>query len=442
MDMRDRQSAGAVVPRGVSTSHPMLAVSGQGAWLQGSDGRKYLDFASGIGVTILGHSHPAVVAAIQEQSGALTHSCQHVLMPEGYVELARALAEHVPVRRPIKTFLCNSGAEAVENAVKIAKASTGRRAVVSVENAFHGRTAMALALTGKVRPYSTGFGAQTFGVFHTPVPYCFRCPHRTEPCCTLGADGGLRRLFATDVGPEEVAAVIVEPIQGEGGFVVPPRGWLADVASLCREHGIVFIVDEIQSGMGRTGRMWAFEQEEVTPDLVCVGKGIANGMPLAAVVGHGTIMDAPEPGGLGGTYGGNPIAVAAALAVLSTMSSEQLPERAARLGQLVADRLRALARRFPPVADARGRGLMQAVELVDPADGRTPLPALAREVMEAARERGLVLLTAGLYGNVVRLLPPLTIAEAELRDGLDRLEDAFAAAWAGAVAPAEEAARR
>jgi 4-aminobutyrate aminotransferase / (S)-3-amino-2-methylpropionate transaminase / 5-aminovalerate transaminase len=442
MDMRDRESAAAVVPRGVSTSHPMLAISGRDAWLQGSNGKEYLDFASGIGVTVLGHSHPAVVAAIQKQSLALTHSCQHVLMPERYVDLARALAECVPLRPPVKTFLCNSGAEAVENAIKIAKASTGRRAVISVENAFHGRTAMALALTGKVRPYSIGFGAPTFGVFHTPAPYCFRCPRRSEPCCTLSADGGLRRLFTTAVAPEEVAAVIVEPIQGEGGFVVPPPGWLADMARLCREHGIVFIVDEIQCGMGRTGDMWAFEQEDLTPDLVCVGKGIANGLPLAAVVGHGPIMDAPEPGGLGGTYGGNPIAAAAALAVLSTMRTEQLPERAARLGPLVADRLRAMARRIPQVGDVRGRGLMQAVELVDPADGRTPLPAMARAVVEAARERGLILLTAGLYGNVVRLLPPLTIADSELRDGLDRLEAAFAAVCLASAAPAEGVARR
>ncbi|MDQ6773660.1 MAG: aminotransferase class III-fold pyridoxal phosphate-dependent enzyme, partial [Candidatus Dormibacteraeota bacterium] len=309
--MTDRESAADFVPRGVYTYHPMLAVSGQGSRLTGTDGRDYLDFATGIGVTILGHSHPAVVEAIREQAGQLTHSCQHVLMPEAYVRLARALAEVVPVKAPVKTFLCNSGAEAVENAVKIAKAATGRRAVVSLQNSFHGRTAMALALTGKAKPYSTRFGAATFGVFHAPAPYCFRCTRRSEPCCTLSPDFGLRQVFATDVAPEEVAAVIVEPVMGEGGFVVPPPGWLADVAALCREHGIVLIADEVQSGMGRTGTMWAYEQEDVHPDLVCVGKGIANGLPLAAVVGDGAIMDAPEPGGLGGTYGGNPIASAA-----------------------------------------------------------------------------------------------------------------------------------
>jgi 4-aminobutyrate aminotransferase/(S)-3-amino-2-methylpropionate transaminase len=434
--MTDRSDAAAFVPRGVATYHPMLAVSGRGARLRGSDGREYLDFATGIGVTILGHAHPAVVAAIRSQCEDLTHSCQHVLMPAGYAELARALAERVRLQGPVKTFLCNSGAEAVENAVKIAKAATGRRAVVSLRNAFHGRTAMALALTGKVRPYWSGFGFQTQGVFHAPEPYCFRCPHRSEPCCTLSPDGGLRHLFATEVAPEEVAAVIVEPIQGEGGFVVPPDGWLTDLAGLCRQHGILLIADEIQSGMGRTGHLWAFEHEGVVPDLVCVGKGIANGLPLAAVVGRGEVMDAPQPGGLGGTFGGNPIATAAALAVLATLRDEGLVERAGRLGRVVGERLRSLALEVPEMADVRGRGLMQAFELARPDAGRTPLPEAAAAVIEAARARGLVLISCGLHGNVVRLLPPLTIGEDELAEGLDHLEASVVAAVRGPGRPA------
>ena len=426
----DREAAASVVARGVFTYHPMLAAEGSGVHLTDVDGRSYLDFASGIGVTALGHSHPEVVAAIKAQADRLTHSCQHVVMPELNYRLCRKLVDVVPIPGPKKVFLANSGAEAVENAVKVAKVATGRRAVVAFDNAFHGRTSFALALTGKVRPYSVGMGPLSAGVFHAPAPYCYRCPSRGTPCCTLSRGSGLRRLFDTQVAPEEVAAIIVEPIQGEGGFVVPPPGWLQDVESLCREHGIVFIVDEVQTGLGRTGRTWAFEHEGVVPDIVCTAKALANGMPLSAVIGRAEIMDAPEPGALGGTYGGNPIAEAAALAVLKVMEDERLADRAARLGDLLAERLEELRRKVPEVGDVRGRGLMQAIELVDPADGATPLPDLVKATIANAREEGLLLISAGLHGNVLRFLPPLIIEQDDLLDGLERVERALLRATA------------
>ena len=422
---RDREAAASVVARGVYSYHPMLAATGSGAHLTDVDGRTFLDFASGIGVTALGHSHPDVVAAIKAQADRLTHSCAHVVMPDLYYELYEKLVDLVPIPGPKKAFLANSGAEAVENAVKIAKVATGRRAVVAFDNAFHGRTSFALALTGKVRPYSQGIGPLSAGVFHAPAPYCFRCPNRGGTCCTLSRGSGLRRLFDTQVAPEEVAAIIVEPIQGEGGFIVPPPGWLKDVESLCREHGIVFIVDEIQTGLGRTGRTWAFEHEGVSPDLVTTAKALANGLPLSAVIGRAEIMDAPEPGALGGTYGGNPVTEAAALAVLRVMEEQRLADRAARLGDLVVERLEELRRKVPQIGDVRGRGLMQAFELVDPADGTTPLPDLVKETLAEARNEGLLLISAGLHANVIRLLPPLVIEQDELLDGLDRLERAL-----------------
>jgi len=428
---RDREAAASVVARGVFTYHPMLAAEGSGVHLTDVEGRSFLDFASGIGVTALGHSHPEVVAAIKAQADRLTHSCAHVVMPELYYELCQKLVDIVPIPGPKKVFLANSGAEAVENAIKVAKVATGRRAVVAFDNAFHGRTSFALALTGKVRPYSVGMGPLSAGVFHAPAPYCFRCPNRSATCCTLSRGSGLRRLFDTQVAPEEVAAIIVEPIQGEGGFVVPPPGWLDDVESLCREHGIVFIVDEIQTGLGRTGRTWAFEHEGVVPDLVCSAKAIANGMPLSAVIGRAEIMDAPEPGALGGTYGGNPLAEAAALVVLRIMEEQRLADRAATLGDLLAERLQEMRRNVPQIGDVRGRGLMQAVELVDPADGITPLPDLARATLAEARSEGLVLISAGLHGNVVRLLPPLVVEQDQLLDGADRMERALVRAAAG-----------
>ena len=428
---RDREAAASVVARGVFTYHPMLAAEGSGVHLTDVEGRSFLDFASGIGVTALGHSHPEVVSAIKAQADRLTHSCAHVVMPELYYELCAKLVEVVPIPGPKKVFLANSGAEAVENAIKVAKVATGRRAVVAFDNAFHGRTSFALALTGKVRPYSAGMGPLSAGVFHAPAPYCFRCPNRSATCCTLSRGSGLRRLFDTQVAPEEVAAIIVEPIQGEGGFVVPPPGWLDDVESLCREHGIVFVVDEVQTGLGRTGRTWAFEHEGLAPDLVCSAKALANGMPLSAVIGRAEIMDAPEPGALGGTYGGNPVAEAAALTVLRIMDEQRLADRAARLGDLLAERLQEMRRNVPQIGDVRGRGLMQAVELVDPADGITPLPDLARATLAEARSEGLVLISAGLHGNVVRLLPPLVVEQDQLLDGADRMERALVRAAAG-----------
>jgi len=423
---RDREAAASVVARGVFTYHPMLAAEGSGVHLTDVEGRSFLDFASGIGVTALGHSHPEVVAAIKAQADRLTHSCAHVVMPELYYELCQKLVDIVPIPGPKKVFLANSGAEAVENAIKVAKVATGRRAVVAFDNAFHGRTAFALALTGKVRPYSAGIGPLSAGVFHAPAPYCYRCPNRGGACCTLSRGSGLRRLFDTQVAPEEVAAIIVEPIQGEGGFVVPPDGFLLGLADFCRQHGILLIADEIQTGVCRTGDWFACDHERVVPDLITTAKGIAGGMPLAAVTGRAEVMDAVHPSGLGGTYGGNPVACAGALGAIETMAAEDLAGRARRIGEIMLPRLHGLAEKYPVIADVRGRGAMLAIELTKPGT-LDPDPATTTAVAKACHQAGLVTLTCGTFGNVIRFLPPLVIGEDLLDEGLSILEDAFAA---------------
>ena len=425
------------VPRGVSTYHAIYPVRGQGAELEDADGNRYLDFAGGIGVMNVGHSHPLVVEAIRRQAELYTHTCAHVAMPALYVQLARRLAESVPGDTPKKTLLVNSGAEAVENAVKLARAATGRPAVIAFENGFHGRTLLALTLTGRVRPYTVGFGPFAGEVYHVPYPYGYRWPGAVAPLgdeeCCAAALAALERTLETQVAAEQVAAVLVEPVQGEGGFVVPPAGFLPALARLCQRHGILLIADEVQTGFGRTGRMWACEHAGVEPDLLVAAKSLAAGLPLAAVVGRAEIMDAPAPGGLGGTYGGNPVACAAALAVLDVFEREGLVARAAALGAVALARMRGWQARMPLVGDVRGLGAMVAVELVRDRATREPATSEAAAVVAACRARGLLLIKAGLYDNVIRLLMPLVTTDEQLVAGLDILEAALAAA-AGPVA--------
>jgi 4-aminobutyrate aminotransferase/(S)-3-amino-2-methylpropionate transaminase len=430
---RDREH---YVPRGVFSYHPVFPASASGARVVDLDGNTYLDFAGGIGTMNVGHAHPEVIAAIQEQAARYTHTCAHVLMPPLYIELARRLTEITPGTFAKKALLVNSGAEAVENAVKIARAATGRRAVISFENSFHGRTNLALALTGKVRPYRQNFGPFASEVHAVPYPYCYQSGHRhdaDESCQEWRV--ALERAFATRVAADQVAAVIVEPVQGEGGFVVPPPDFLPTLREICSRHGILLIADEVQTGFGRTGRMFACEHGGVEPDLILLAKSLAGGLPLAAVVGRTEVMDAPLPGGLGGTYGGNPVACAAALAALDIFEREPLVERANALGLMAMQRMRAWQRRFPLVGDVRGLGAMVAMELVRDRETREPATAEAAQILVEARERGLILIKAGLFDNVIRLLMPLVTTDAEMAEGLDILEAAL-----GAVSSMESAA--
>ena len=429
------------LPRGVFTYHPVFPASGSGAHIIDVDGKRYLDFAGGIGTMNVGHSHPRVISAIREQAEQYTHTCAHVLTPPPYIQLAKRLAEVTPGAFAKKTLLVNSGAEAVENAVKIARAATKRTAIIAFENSFHGRTNLALALTGKVRPYRAGFGPFAPDVHPIPYPYCYRCSagHSSDEACCHEWETALERLFLTRVAPEQVAAVLVEPVQGEGGFVVPPTDFLPKLREICTRHGIVLIVDEVQTGFGRTGRMFAIEHSGVEADLVLLAKSLAAGMPLAAVVGRAELMDAPQPGGLGGTYGGNPVACAAALAVLTVFEEEHLVERAQKLGEMALQRMHAWQTRFPLIGDVRGLGAMVAMELVRDREKRTPAAAEAGAILAEARERGLIIIKAGLYDNVIRLLMPLVTSDGDMVEGLDILEAALVTVSGRSVADLEGA---
>ncbi|MEA2683246.1 MAG: 4-aminobutyrate aminotransferase / (S)-3-amino-2-methylpropionate transaminase / 5-aminovalerate [Chloroflexota bacterium] len=410
------------VPRGLASAMPGFAAEAHGATVTDVEGRSFIDFAAGISVMNVGHDHPRVRAAILEQVARLVHPAAQVMMPEVYVRLAQRLCEVTPGDHAKKAMIVNTGAEAVENAAKIARSFTGRPALVSFHNAFHGRTLLGLSLTGKAAPYKQDFGPFAPEVYQVPFPY----PYRTPGNATDVALAGLDALFHAAVSPDRVAAVIVEPIQGEGGFVVPPADFLPRLAEVCREHGILLIADEVQSGFGRAGRMFAIEGSGVDADIVTMAKSLGGGMPIGAVVGRAEVMDAPTAGGLGGTFAGNAVACAAALAVLDVMAEEDLPARALRVGATVRARMEAWQERFPAIGEVRGAGAMMAIELVRDRATREPDPALTAEVLHLCHEGGLIVLKAGLHDNVVRLLMPLTIADAELEEGLLILEGALA----------------
>lgn len=408
----------AAVPRGVSTLLPVFAARAENAELWDVEGRRFIDFAGGIAVLNTGHRHPAVVAAVEKQLAAFTHTCFQVTPYESYIALAEALNALVPGAAPKKTLLLTTGAEAVENAIKIARFHTRRPAVIAFSGAFHGRTLMGMALTGKVAPYKQGFGPFPSDVYHVPYPNPYRGVSAED---SLKA---LEMLFKADVEPSRVAAIIIEPVQGEGGFHVAPFPFLREIRALCDAHGILLIADEIQTGIGRTGRMFAVEHAGVIPDLLTLAKSLGGGMPLSAVVGRADVMDAPAPGGLGGTYAGNPLACAAGLAVLETFAAENLLERAQNLGQTLTRRFTAMAREpaFSCIGEVRGLGAMVAMELVKDRDSREPDPDLARALIHKAAENGLILLGCGTYANTIRVLAPLTAADALVAEGLDRLE--------------------
>lgn len=401
----------AATPRGVGVMCNFFAQSAQNATLIDVEGRDYIDFAAGIAVLNTGHRHPELVAAVQQQLQQFTHTAYQIVPYESYVALAEKLNELAPVRGPAKTAFFSTGAEAVENAIKIARAHTGRPGVIAFGGGFHGRTYMTMALTGKVAPYKLGFGPFPGSVYHVPYPSAL------HGITTQDALTAIERLFKADIEAKQVAAIIFEPVQGEGGFNVAPKELVAAVRRLCDEHGIVMIADEVQSGFARTGKLFAMDRYADKPDLMTMAKSLAGGMPLSGVVGNAQIMDAPAPGGLGGTYAGNPLAVAAAHAVLNIIDKEGLCARATALGERLTASLEEAKAWCSGLAEVRGVGSMIAAEFVDPASGE-PSAALAQAIQRRALEQGLLLLTCGQYGNVIRFLYPLTIPDAQFASAL------------------------
>jgi 4-aminobutyrate aminotransferase/(S)-3-amino-2-methylpropionate transaminase len=413
------------IPRGITTAHPLVVDHAKGAELWDVAGRRYIDFAGGIGVLNVGHSHPHVMEAVRAQLERVTHTSFQVVMYESYLRLAERLCALAPGEGPKKAIFFSTGAEAVENAVKIARAHTGRPAVISFHGSFHGRTLLALSLTGSVIPYKQNFGPYASEVYQVPFPYEYR------GWSTEKALAALDELFESAVAPQRVAAIIIEPVLGEGGFVPAPAAFMHELRALTERHGILLIADEIQSGFGRTGKFFAIEHSGVAPDLVTVAKSLAAGFPLSGVVGRAEVMDAPAPGGLGGTYGGNPVACAAGLAVLDVMRDERLPERAARIGSVVEERMRSWASEHELVGDVRVMGAMAGLELVRDRNTKTPADTETAQILALARERGLILLRAGIHHNVIRTLMPLTIPDDQLDEGLDIIGSALADVAAG-----------
>ncbi len=405
----------SATPRGVGVMCNFFARSAQNATLTDVEGNEYIDFAAGIAVLNTGHRHPRMVAAVEQQLQQFTHTAYQIVPYESYVSLAEKLNELAPVKGPAKTAFFSTGAEAVENAVKIARAHTGRPGVIAFGGGFHGRTYMTMALTGKVAPYKLGFGPFPGSVYHVPYP---SAQHGISTADSITA---LERLFKADIEAKQVAAIIFEPVQGEGGFNVAPKELVAAVRRLCDEHGIVMIADEVQSGFARTGKLFAMDHYADKPDLMTMAKSLAGGMPLSGVVGNAQIMDAPAPGGLGGTYAGNPLAVAAAHAVLDIIDNEALCERAQFLGERLLATLQEVKGWCPALVEARGMGSMIAAEFFDPATGE-PSAAIAQKIQQQALEQGLLLLTCGQYGNVIRFLYPLTIPDAQFSRALTILQ--------------------
>lgn len=412
----------AAVPRGVSTMLPVFAASAENAEIRDVEGRRYIDFAAGIAVLNTGHLHPKIKAAVSAQLDAFSHTCFQVTPYEGYIRLAERLNAIAPARGPKKTIFLTTGAEAVENAVKIARAYTKRPGVIAFSGAFHGRTLLGMALTGKVVPYKTGFGPFPSDVYHLPFPVTY---HGKEVRQTLDA---IETLFKSDIEPQRIAAMIIEPVQGEGGFYAAQPELLQGLRRICDEHGILLIADEVQTGFARTGKMFALEHAGIEADLVTMAKSLAGGFPLSAVTGRADIMDAPAPGGLGGTYGGNPLACAAGNAVLDVIEEEGLCARAERLGALLKERLEQLRRSNAlegVIGDVRGLGAMVAMELVAGGDPNQPDPDLTRALVARAAEKGLIILSCGVRANVIRFLVPLTAQEALVNEGMDILGEAL-----------------
>ena len=414
------------VPRAVFNTVPIFVAGGDGSSLTDVDGNRYIDFAGGLGVLNVGRGNPRVMEAVRAQTEAFIHECFHVAMYEGYVELAETLNRLVPGDHEKMTMLANSGAEAIENAVKISRYATGKDAVLSFTNAFHGRTLMAMTLTAKEMPYKRGMGPFAPETYRLPFAYCYRCPLGLEhPSCGIACADFAADVIDSQIGRDAVACMVIEPVQGEGGFVVAPDDFLPALRAICSEREILLIDDEVQSGMGRTGKLFATEHYGVVPDIVASAKSLGAGFPISAVTGRSEVMDAPHVGGLGGTYGGNPVACAAALAVLQELTETDMLQRAERQGVQIMDRLKPLEDELKMVGEVRGLGPMAGLELVTDRITKEPHKIATAAVAKRCHERGLLILKAGTYDNVVRLLAPLVISDAELHEGLDILVDAL-----------------
>jgi len=411
-----------VVAEPLSIYLPVVIAEGRGSTITDVDGNTFIDFTGGVGCLNVGHSHPRVVAAAQEQLARFAHTDFTIVPYEVYVDLAERLIDLAPIQKPARAAFFNAGTEAVENAIKFARSYTKRQAVICFEGAFHGRTLLSMTMTSKTHPYKAGLGPFAPEVYRVPFPHSYRGPD------VASALASLERSLLTQVAPENVAAIVVEPVLGEGGFVVAPPEFLAGVRRLCDEHGIVFVVDEVQTGYGRTGKMWAIEHADVEPDLMTIAKSIAAGLPLSGVIGRADIMDAPPDSAIGGTYVGNPVAQAAALAVLDVFAEEQLVARAEALGQTIRDRMLSWQERYPQIGDVRGLGMMLALELVHDPATKEPAPELATAVAEEAARNGLLLLKSGIYSNCIRVLAPLVLTDSELDEALAAWEDALSAA--------------
>ncbi len=414
------------VPQGPFHVTSAFIKEARGAVLIDVDGRELIDFAGGIGVMNVGHSHPKVVAALKDQAEKFTHTCFHVAMYEPYVALAEKLNTLAPGDFPKMTLFANSGAEAVENAVKIARYATQRPAIICFENGFHGRTLLTMTLTSKIKPYKLGFGPFAPEVYRMPFAYCYRCPfHLKYPSCDVACADYLEEFFISHVAAESTAAVIAEPIQGEGGFVTPPPEYFKKLQAICQKYGIVLIIDEVQSAMGRTGKLFAIEHWGISPDVITLAKSLAAGMPLSAVVGRAELMNKPHVGGLGGTYGGNPLGCRAGLAVLEILLEDGLLKTAEALGKKVHEALRRLQDSYEIVGDVRGKGPMLAIELVRDRETKEPAADEAKKLVSLCYQKGLVLLSCGNFGNVIRTLMPLVITDEQLERGMGILEESL-----------------
>jgi 4-aminobutyrate aminotransferase/(S)-3-amino-2-methylpropionate transaminase len=422
--LSERRSS--AVPRGLSHATPIYVAKTEGAILEDVDGNRYIDFAGGIGCLNTGHRAPGVLTAIERQLDKFLHTCVQVTPYESYIRLAERLNQVTPGSFPKKTLLVNTGAEAVENAVKIARAATGKPGIIAFEDAFHGRTMMALSLTSKTHPYKAGFQPFPGEVYRIPYAYCYRCSYSLKyPSCDLYCARHLEDTFKRVVAQEGVAAVIAEPVLGEGGFVAPPQDYFRVLIDICHKHGVLFIADEVQSGFGRTGALFASERHGIEPDIIVTAKSIGGGLPLAAITGRAEIMDAPGPGGLGGTFAGNPVACEAALAVLDMFEQQDLNARANELGDHFLKRAREWQKRWPMIGEVRGLGAMQALELVHSPDKREPAAEETKQITQYCYEHGVITISAGSYGNVIRLLMPLVITDAQMTEALDVLEGAL-----------------
>src|SRR5712692_7396951 len=421
---------GAAVPRGVSITVPVFVASAEGAVIEDVDGNRLIDFAGGIGCLNIGHRAPRVVAALRYQLDRFMHTCFQVTPYEDYLAVAEKLNARIPGDFPKKTLLVNTGAEAVENAVKIARCFTGRAGVICFEDAFHGRTLLTLAMTSKTHPYKAGFGPFPGDIYRIPYAYCYRCSYSLKyPECDVFCAHHLEDTFRRVVAAESVAAVVVEPVLGEGGFITPPNEFFTVLQQICRKRGILLVVDEVQSGFGRTGKLFACEHSGIEPDIVVTAKSLGGGLPLAAVTGRADVMDSPGPGGLGGTFAGNPLSCAAALAVLDIFERENLLARANELGDRFQRRARQWQKQWPIVGDIRGLGGMQAIELVKSSDQREPATDETKQVTEYCYEHGLITITAGSYSNVIRVLVPLVVTGEQMDQGLDVLGAALQAVY-------------